>query len=67
MSYHDLSESTLSPEERQAEAMKIADMLMYSLSSMTKKEKEFVLLMGSKGVSVSVKQLYWMRDLLAKY
>ena len=67
MSYHDLSECTLTADERQAEAMRIADMLTNSLSKMSQKEREFVLLMGSAHVNVSTKQIFWMRDLRDKY
>ena len=58
MSYHDLSECTLTADERQAEAMRIADMLTNSLSKMSQKEREFVLLMGSAHVNVSTKQIF---------
>jgi hypothetical protein len=66
MSYHDLSECTLTADERQAEAMRIADMLT-DMSKMSQKEREFVLLMGSAHVVVSTKQIFWMRDLRDKY
>jgi hypothetical protein len=67
MSYHSLSECTLTADERQAEAIRIADILTNSLSKMSQKEREFVLLMGSAHVNVSTKQIFWMRDLRDKY
>lgn len=64
MSYHDLSECTLTAEERRLEADSIVDMLCHE--DMSDKEREFIEKMG-KGWPVSVKQLFWLRDIKDKY
>ena len=60
MSYNDLSECTLDPAERVAEAGRIIEMLAgheYALST-----KELTFINGLQS-SVSVKQLFWLRDI----
>jgi hypothetical protein len=63
MSYHDLSECTLSPAERLEEAGRIVNMLIetddtyYKLSL---RERDFI---AGLQFSCSVKQLFWLRDI----
>ena len=63
MSYHDLSECTLSPAERLEEAGRIVNMLIetddtyYKLSL---RERDFI---AGLRFSCSVKQLFWLRDI----
>ena len=70
MAYHDLSECSLSPDERRAEGLKIAQMLDSASEkreiAMNIKEFDFVAMVLS-GPPVSVKQLFWLRDIKAKY
>jgi hypothetical protein len=66
MGYHDLSESTLTDDERLAEAGRIVSRLESSIDQLTPTERKFVLSMND-AVYVSVKQLFWLRDLLSKY
>jgi len=67
MSYHDLSESTLTQEERVAEAARITSRLIGSCADeLTPKEQEFVAHMENADY-VSTKQLYWLRDINDKY
>jgi hypothetical protein len=67
MSYHDLSESTLTQEERVAEAVRITSRLIGSCADeLTPKEQEFVAHMENADY-VSTKQLYWLRDINDKY
>lgn len=64
MSYHDLSECTLSPAERLEEAGRIVGMLAEV------DEDEFwpyeLSMMQGLQSSCSVKQLFWLRDILAR-
>lgn len=68
MSYHDLSECTLSPDERRKEADEILE--MYGIGalgdSFTDSERRFLATMADGGY-VSVKQLFWLRDIKDKY
>lgn len=68
MAYHDLSECTLDADERRAEADRIME--MYGIGalgdSFSDSEKRFLHQMGDGG-SVSVKQLFWLRDIKDKY
>lgn len=68
MSYNNLSECTLSADERVAEKDRILRMLLErtALSQMTSKEAEFIGKMDDAR-SVSVPQLFWLRDLNEKY
>jgi len=67
MSYNDLSESTLTQEERVAEAVRITSRLIGSCADeLTPKEQEFVAHMENADY-VSTKQLYWLRDINDKY
>lgn len=67
MGYNDLSQSTLTPQERRLEASKIVDRIQDCLDQMTPGERKFVESMGCDFVPVSVKQLFWLRDLNEKY
>lgn len=64
MSYHDLSECTLTPAERLEEAEKIIKILIDNNIELTPKEESFVQGMQT---SCSVKQLFWLRDIKDKY
>ncbi len=67
MSYHDLSECTLTNDERAAEAQRITSRLIGNCADeLTPKEREFVAQMDSADY-VSVKQLFWLRDINDKY
>ena len=65
MSYHDLSECTLNPDERREEAGRICKMLD-DREQMTEKEQNFLAEMDFADW-VSVKQLFWLRDIKDKY
>ena len=67
MSYNDLAESTLTPHERRLEASKIVDRIQDCLDQMTPVERRFVESMGCDFAPVSVKQIFWLRDLNDKY
>jgi hypothetical protein len=63
MSYHDLSECTLSPAERREEANRICEMLAGTEADMTAASFEFFKKIKDPNVPVSVKQLFWLRDI----
>ena len=66
MSYNDLSESTLTADERLAEAQRILKILDREPEDhFTQREQDFISQMSS-ATFVSVKQLYYMRDILQK-
>jgi hypothetical protein len=67
VSYHDLSSSTLTADERRAEANKITGMLADFLDQMQDNERSFVTRISDFYAPVSVKQIYWLRDLSEKY
>ena len=60
MSYHDLSECTLTPAERVEEAGRIIIMLEDCMDELSAKEVQFI--EGLEG-ACSVKQLFWLRDI----
>lgn len=64
MSYHDLSECSLTNDERCAEAQRIVGML--NTDELTHKEHEFVTSMDNCRFC-SVKQLFYLRDIKDKY
>jgi len=66
MSYHDLSESTLTNDERVAEKDKIIERLMLGFIEVTDSERRFLLQIEHSDI-VSVKQLFWLRDINNKY
>jgi len=60
MSYHDLSECSLTPAERLEEAGRIIEMIQPYYNRLSPKEISFIEGMQS---SCSVKQLFWLRDI----
>jgi hypothetical protein len=70
MSYHDLRECTLTVDERRKEADEILVMLIDGMTvddgDFTIAETRFINSMKSGGY-VSVKQLFWLRDIKDKY
>lgn len=66
MGYNDLSECTLTQDERCAEKDRIVSRLEGIQDELTPKEKEFVIKMHDYNW-VSVKQLFWLRDINDKY
>ena len=65
--YHNLSESTLTADERRAEANKITGMLADSLDQMQDNERSFVMRISDFHAPVSPKQIFWLRDLAERY
>jgi hypothetical protein len=66
MGYNDLSECTLTPDERVAEKDRIVSRLTEIRAEMTRNESDFVTKIANSNF-VSVKQLFWLRDINAKY
>lgn len=68
MSYHDLSESTLTPDERLAEKDRILRKLLERVSpdQLEENERKFIWQMDN-AKSVSPKQIFWLRDIAEKY
>jgi hypothetical protein len=66
MGYSDLSECTLTQDERVAEKDRIVSRLLPIEEGMTLKEREFVDRMKNYNW-VSVKQLFYLRDINGKY
>jgi len=66
MGYNDLSECTLTHQERVAEKERIVSRLSSCQDELNPKEAEFVTKMESSPF-VSVKQLFWLRDINDKY
>lgn len=64
MSYHDLSECTLTHAERMTEAVQIIKLLLDEWDRLSTKEQSFV---EGIGTAITVKQLFWLRDIKAKY
>ena len=70
MTYHSMSECTLSPEERRAEATKIVEMIVnsdISICNWLESEITFYTNMCNPALAVSVRQLFWLRDIKDKY
>jgi len=67
MSYHDLSSCTLNAEERREEANRILNMIGHLSENMTVKEQDFCEDIMDENDTVSVKQLFWLRDIKDKY
>lgn len=69
MSYHDLSDSGMTPEAMRDEATRICDLIRPAVGDYTMRQNElkFVLEIADKRKPVSVKQLFWLRDLKDKY
>ena len=66
MSYHDLSESTLTNDERVAEKDRILKRLLDMDIEFTDSERKFIFGIEYQEF-VSVKQLFWLRDINNKY
>ena len=65
MSYHDLSECTLSADERREEANAILEMFgigALDTNDCSQVEKRFIFDIAD-GRAISVKQLFWLRDI----
>ena len=67
MSYHDLSECTLNATERRSEASKICARLADFTEQMRQNEADFVARVSDESAPISIKQLFWLRDLSDKY
>jgi hypothetical protein len=66
MAYHPLVNNVGgTPDERRAEADRILRMFVGRESEMTEREQQFIIDIDSG--SVSPKQLFWLRDIKAKY
>jgi hypothetical protein len=62
MGYHDLSECSLTADERRAEADRLTVMIGKFESELTAKQLQFVK-QCRDGFPISVKQLFWLRDI----
>ena len=62
MSYHNLSSSSLSTDERQEEAQRICKMLDDYADELKQNEVNLVVTVENGG-AVSVKMLFWLRDI----
>lgn len=67
MGYHYLSESTLNDAERREEANRIVKMIENHVENAEDRERGFLMKMADESSTVSVKQLFWLRDLKEKY
>jgi hypothetical protein len=68
MSYHSLSECSLTDDERRAEATRILGMIGDQMrKEMQAHEAAFVRRKANLSEPVSVKELFWLRDLNSKY
>ena len=63
----DDSSCTLTSFERRQEASRIVNRIQDCVDQMTPAERRFVESMGCDFAPVSVKQLFWLRDLNEKY
>lgn len=67
MTYHDLSSCTLTADERREEADRLVIMILKEAEDQLEPhEGQFVYQMEDGG-PVSVKQLFWLRDIKDKY
>lgn len=66
MSYHNLSECTLTADERRTEADRLTVILGQVQDKLTEAELSFVKKCRD-GFPISVKQLFWLRDINNKY
>lgn len=64
MSYHDLSECTLTPAERMEEAGRIIEMLAPVMDELRPNERSMI---EELEYACSAKQLFWLRDIKDKY
>lgn len=70
MGYHDLSECSLTPDERVEEAKRLAQMIpeLQELENLTRNELSIVeKFLDPADSTCSVKQLFWLRDIKDKY
>jgi hypothetical protein len=68
MGYNDLSESTLTADERRAEANRILEIIGDQMvKEMHAHEAKFIRQMENPNTPVSTKQIFWLRDLAEKY
>lgn len=68
MSYHDLSDSGMTADDRRSEANRILGMIGDQMEKeMHAHEAKFVRQMRQPHVPVSTKQIFWLRDLKDKY
>jgi hypothetical protein len=70
MSYHNLSECTLTADERIKEAHDLAEMIMSYTEpdNLTENERNIVVTFYKElSKTCSVKQLFWLRDIKDKY
>lgn len=63
MSYHDLSECTLDDTERQEEATRLIEMISPYEDKLSIKEAGFIRNRLFHNCNVTVKQLFWLRDI----
>ena len=63
----DDSSCTLTPQERRQEAARIVNRIEDCLDQMAPAERRFVESMNCDFAQVSVKQLFWLRDLNEKF
>jgi hypothetical protein len=63
----DDSSCTLTPQERRQEASRIVSRISDCLDQMTPGERGFVESMGCDFAQVSIRQLFWLRDLNEKF
>lgn len=62
MAYHDLSESTLTADERLLEAERIIEMLEGYEGDLRPNEKDMMANIEARGLC-STKQIFWLRDI----
>ena len=68
MTYHSLSECSLTDDERRAEATRILGFIgEYMVREMQPQEASFIRRKRNLSEPVSVKELFWLRDLYSKY
>lgn len=67
MSYNKLGTSGMSGSDRRREASRIVDMIQDHLEAMTPPQRRFVEQMGDDFAPVSDSQLFWLRDILARF
>ena len=61
------SGNTQTADERRAEANRVLEIVKSSIDAMTVKEADFVTDMLESDAPISPKQLWWLRDIKAKY
>jgi hypothetical protein len=67
--YHPLTneDGCSSDEERRERATDLVDKLMPYIDQLSDKEQGFVYSMSDEGVTVTVKQLLWLRDIWERF